>query len=378
MNRRIRNQSTVSFTLSFLDVLCCGLGSAILLLMVIKHGPVTDPIEDEHSVAPVDIDAFQEQISSSMELEKRLSLEVTQQLQEIKRETEASLSRSSDNDSQLQAFVDLVSQLQEQKEALEQTKTELTEVRAANNLDKGGEKRSTGKHLTGLKINNDRVLILLDASASMLSTSLVEIIRLRASSLAVQQQASKWRSARGAAMWIYEQIEDQGRFQLFTYNDSVFDIRSNQPTRSTPSSWVKKDDPSITATYIRSTLANRKALGPTDLKSALNAISFIRPSPSQVIVITDGLPTLPGTTALNRVRGCHRPNPNSTVLLTPHCRLGVMQNATTTFHRNTKNIRVDVILYPLEGDANAVLPYWKLADSTGGRLLSPLPGWPST
>ena len=46
--------------------------------------------------------------------------------------------------------------------------------------------------------------------------------------------------------------------------------------------------------------------------------------------------------------------------------------------RGLGGIRIDVVLYPLEGDSNAVHGYWVLATNFGGRLLTPVPGWPTS
>ena len=47
MAQRRNSTSVVSFGLSFLDVLCCGLGGAVLLLLILKRGPVDTDIPDE-------------------------------------------------------------------------------------------------------------------------------------------------------------------------------------------------------------------------------------------------------------------------------------------------------------------------------------------
>ena len=381
MNRRIRSQSAVSFTLSFLDVLCCGLGAATLLLLVLKHGPTPNPIKEEHSVVPIDIASIEQEIAIKTEEKTELEMIAQDQIVFMNQVTEDANSQNKASESERLKFVNLVGELQRQRAALKQAQATLADLEASSPEEveeEQAESPSVGTHLTGLKVSPDRVLILLDASASMLSTTLVEIIRLRASSLPEQQQAPKWRSARSAAMWIYDKIPENGNFQIFTYSDSVADLRGKTPSRGAPSNWIMKGDPTLTESAIEQTLANRKAFGPTDLETALRSIFLLKPTPHQVVLISDGLPTLPGTSALGRLRDCPRSSGSSTVLLSPQCRASVMRRAVNSVRRDVQKVRIDVILFPLEGDANAVLPYWQLADSTGGRLLSPVPGWPNS
>ncbi|MXW54386.1 MAG: hypothetical protein F4Z66_10515, partial [Gammaproteobacteria bacterium] len=51
MSKQIRRDDAVGFSLSFLDLLSCGLGAAILLLLVVKHGSTDVPINTEAYVA---------------------------------------------------------------------------------------------------------------------------------------------------------------------------------------------------------------------------------------------------------------------------------------------------------------------------------------
>ena len=380
MNRRVRNQSAVSFTLSFLDVLCCGLGAATLLLLILKHGPVPEPIKEDHGVVPIDIDSINELVAIRKEEKTELELIAAQHSAALDQVAETVEAQKSASRSQREKFVNLVSDLQEQREKLRQAEATLAQIKSSPvpEEEKSPVTQSVGTHLTGLKVGGDKVLVLLDSSASMLSTTLVEIIRLRASDLLTQQDAPKWKSARSAVLWVYDKLSDNARFQIFTYSDSVKDIRGKTLSNTIKPSWIKKGDPTLTEAEITRTLAGRPAFGPTDLKTVLQSIRLLEPVPSQVVIVTDGLPTLPGSTPLARLRGCPNVKSGGSVLLSPQCRKSVMDNATSAVSRQLQGTRIDIILYPLEGDANAVLPYWQFADSTGGRLLSPVPGWPQS
>ena len=226
-------------------------------------------------------------------------------------------------------------------------------------------------------VNGDRVVVLLDSSASMLSSTLVEIIRLRASSPPVQLRADKWVSARGAAKWVVDRLPDGASYQVLTYSDVVRDNQGNPVTGAQTAMWETKLE-TATKTHLNSLLDDLTPNGATDLKTALAVVAGIDPTPAQVILITDGYPTLPGNSSLNRLRGCSRAPHGQVPLISPQCRKSIFENALRVNRRDLRGIRIDVVLYPLEGDSNAVHGYWELATSYGGRLLTPVPGWPTS
>ena len=94
----------------------------------------------------------------------------------------------------------LLRELQQQRTELNSAQQALaTDVAERQRVAEDARQLASQQHLTGLMVNNERVVVLLDSSASMLSSNLVEIIRLRASNPQIQLQAQKWVSARGAA-----------------------------------------------------------------------------------------------------------------------------------------------------------------------------------
>ena len=103
----------------------------------------------------------------------------------------------------------------------------------------------------------------------------------------------------------------------------------------------------------------------------------MKPEPRQVVLITDGLPTLPGTSSLGRLRDCPSKKRGVTPIVSPVCRLSVYLNAIKVVEKDLVDVPFDVILLPLDGDSNAVYAYWLLSSLSGGRLISPAEGWPN-
>ena len=378
MSRTVKRQSVVAFGLSFLDVLCCGLGAAVLLLLVVKHGETVSEI-DAAGFLIEHITEIQELITTKTERKtelERVADETERQIIALSAQDEA---KSSVSRLQATRLSELLREVQQQRVALNNTRQTLA-AGAAEQQRKAEEARriASQQHLTGLMVNNDRVVVLLDASASMLSSSLVEIIRLRASNSQIQLSAEKWVSARGAAKWIIDRLPTGASYQVLTYGDAVHDSQGNPITGVLIPQWETKRDAASAQHHVDALLNDLVPRGPTDLKTVLSTAADIRPTPAQLILVTDGYPTLPGTTSLNRIRGCPRTQAGRVPLISPQCRKSIFDNALRVTRRDLRGIRIDVVLYPLEGDSNAVHGYWELAASHGGRLLTPVPGWPTS
>ena len=378
MSRTVKRQSVVSFGLSFLDVLCCGLGAAVLLLLVVKHG---------ETVAEIDAAGFL--IEHITEIQELIAIK-TEEKTELKRVADATqrqiISLTAQDDakssiSRLQAtrLANLLREVQQQRVALSNARQALANNAAEQQrAAEEAQQIASQQHLTGLIVNSDRVVVLLDSSASMLSSTLVEIIRLRVSSPQIQLRADKWVSARGAAKWVIDRLPNGASYQVLTYSDAVFDSHGKSITDAQPPKWETKQDASAAGAHLGSLLDDLTPKGATDLKTALAVVADIKPSPAQVILITDGYPTLPGKSSLNRLRNCTRVRSGQVPLISPQCRKSIFDNALRVTRRDLRGIRIDVVLYPLEGDSNAVHGYWELSNSFGGRLLTPVPGWPTS
>ncbi|MCY4657254.1 MAG: hypothetical protein OXC80_10635, partial [Gammaproteobacteria bacterium] len=217
---------TITFGLSFLDILSCGLGAATLLLLIVKHGPTTDPVEVLDFLSPR-IDEVQANLESLETTRDEREVELAVSKEEIQRQIRALSASSQLEADRITAMAQLMDQLGDARSELASSQARLQDAEEQQSLassrqdeEKTGDKGS----LIGLEVEKDRVLILLDSSASMLASTLVEIIRLRVSNDSFKRGASKWVTAREAAEWAYLKIDDGGSFQILTYSNSVRDL----------------------------------------------------------------------------------------------------------------------------------------------------------
>ena len=359
--------------LAFLDVLCCGLGSAVFLLLVIQYGPA--PVESQDvqvADAAARAEAELEQVGQQIaDLENSIrAVADTVQSRHAALQAVAGLS-----DVQKRQVADAMATLNADRQKLDAENAELDALRTRVPVPPTTPRQD----LTGLAIEQDRVAVFLDSSGSMLDSSLVEILRLRVSSDRLKRASGKWTTARNAASWVYDRIPDGGRYRLFHFAADMRDLSGILPLRRVV--WDKKANKVSAPAQresIERTLAALVPDGATDLKQVFEAAARLNPPPAQLVLITDGLPTLPGDTPLQRLRSCQRPRKNTTPLITAACRASIFNDAMAVAGRALPNTRVDIILLPLQGDANAAGLYWTLATSRGGRLLTPAEGWPQT
>jgi len=100
--------------------------------------------------------------------------------------------------------------------------------------------------------------------------------------------------------------------------------------------------------------------GPTSLHAAFGAARALEPTPDNIYLLVDGLPTM-GEIVPTRggVTGRERID---------HFNRAVRQLPV--------GVPVNVILFAMEGDPQAAPAYWVLALRTGGSMLAPSEDWP--
>ena len=370
-----RRPAMPGFGLSFLDVLCCGLGSAVLLLLIVKHGP-TDAAADDRAYLAAQTGGVLQRIADAEQRRDGLRRQLLSSQQALAARS-ASLDAAADQRrSGAARQAELLAQLQAERDSLQASAAELRSLQERGPPEPGPSPRSYEQQLTGLNIEQDLVAIFLDSSASMLHRSLVEIIRLRASNERLQRNARKWARAKGAAQWAFDQVPEGGRLQFFSYSSELRGLDGKRVVASNAIAWRSKGEKGADAQALQGLLTPMRPAGATDLKQVFAAAAKLSPRPKQLLLLTDGFPSLPGDTRLGRLKDCKTPKRGATAILSPSCRLSVFLDAVAVARKRLAKVRMDVILLPLEGDANAVQGYWLLSALSGGRLLAPAAGWP--
>ncbi len=339
----------------------CGFGAVALVFLIIKHD-VDTHIEAENQELQAEVNLLAEEINEGQQglVKTRNTLSALDQqfvqaqglatriIDDIQRtQGELELLTSSDSAD--------INKLQEELKRLEQDKQRL----AAENEKLGSDAlRYSGdgdrQYLTGLKLGGERILILLDSSASMLDSSIVNIIRRRNMSDNVKRSSIKWRRALSTVSWLSAQLPADAHYQIYDFNTDV-----SPAIADTRGQWLRVED---RATLEQGLLNLRKLIPQkgTNLENTFASISEFHSLPDNIFLITDGLPTQgKKKTTRNTVSGPER---------------------LKLFHRSLDQlpagIPVNVILAPMEGDPLAAAALWKLAQVTQGSFLSPSKDWP--
>ena len=364
MNKKRRGAFN-PMSLAFLDVMSCGFGAVVLIFLILDHqvsvqNEVGDPnLQAEARLLEEEILEGKDNLVRIRNTRDEVSLEVVdaqglatriqeeinsflQQLAALENTTVAS-------DESLERLRADIQSLEEELMRLQSSAIEQTGSDARAFVGEGDR-----QYLTGMFLGGNRVLILVDTSASMLDETLVNIIRTRNMSDQNKRAAQKWQRAVRSVEWISSQLPVASQYQIYGFNSGV-----TAALEGTDGNWLEVAD----RDQLNASVAGVKQMIPqngTNLARVFQAAAQLSPPPDNIYLITDGLPTLSTVSS------------NAT-LITPAKRLELFDDAVEYLPNRTP---VNIILLPLEGDPNASAAYWQLAQITRGSFLSPARDWP--
>jgi hypothetical protein len=357
MARKIRTVST--FSLSFLDIMSCGLGAAVLIFLLLKHtvdGPTPLPpqvmsevslLEEEIKEGELKLVRIRNTISDVSDesvTAQGLARKIEEDIEKLKSQLEEI---NPDAPIDVQGIKDKIASLEEKKKALEQT-----EVGGSKAYEFTGD--GERQYLTGLRLGGENVLILLDKSASMLDESIVNIIRRRNMGEAQKRLAPKWQRATSIAQWVIANLPLTSDFQILAFNDEVQPVIGDEINV-----WHEVSDRAALKQASEGVLDLIPENG-TNLDAVFQMAMDMQPRPDNIFLITDGLPTLGDK---GKTRGTVSGNE----------RLRLFNRALSKI---LPDIPVNTMLLPLEGDTYAAAAFWRLAIVTRGAFVTPARDWP--
>jgi len=355
------------FSLSFLDAMTCGFGAVILFYMVINANVrvraqnvtadlrgevdlVEEQILDEYN----DLVEVRNSLSETEEQSVRasgLSVRVLQELEKIRAELATYEDTTLAREEHLNRLKTDLKSLDEEARRLSAASPseEVPGDRLRAHIGDGDR-----QYLSGLKVGGQRILMLVDASASMLDETLVNIIRRRNLPDKTKLQAEKWQQAVSTVNWLTAQIPRSSRFQIYVFND-----RATSVVAGTDGEWLDGGDREVLESAIQALRQIVPARG-TNLYRAFESLDAMQPPPDNLILLVDGLPT-------------QGKSPSRRGTISGRQRLKLFRSALKQLQGR---MPINVILFPMEGDPQAASAYWKLAVASGGSFLSPPEDWP--
>ena len=346
-----------AFNLSFLDIMCCGFGATVLLVMLL-HGKTLQ--KREHRL---------EDLQSSVD---RLALSKEVAEEELKdaqaRHAELTQMRS-DFTAKIEAQIDEIEVLK-----MEQEKRQIEADRAMNAAqaresrvaglnakikrvrqridrlsDQDSGDRTIGldgdgrrQYLTGLKLGGDRTLILLDASASMLDETIINIVRRKNMNDELRRMSPKWQRVILSLQWLLANLPKDKSFQVYYFN-----TKASPAIPDTDGHWLDCSDKDTLSVALKH-IDKIAPIGGTSLHAAFGVIQSMEPLPDSVLLLTDGLPT----------QGQEKPSANK---VSAESRLVLFRSAVSGIQ---SSIPINTFLFPIEGDPAAAGAFWDLAIRT--------------
>lgn len=347
------------FNLAFLDVMACGLGAVILILILVKFNSNTDvPVEE--------LERLQQELAALQDE----SSELAQSLSEEEQETAA---KSATLEAIKQRIEQLKIQQQETSSALKDQIAVVADLdnaiaaiapQTADDLLKTPQTKEES-YLLGLKVEGKRIGILLDTSASMTEEALIDIIRRKVGTDSDKRQGKKWQRTLRIARWLLARLPESSHFSVVTFNNEASSLGKQAANKANDT-----DD-------LQAVLGDINRLTPTNgtnLENALKTIARDFPHMTDLYIVTDGLPTLVrSTSGFPQTRKC-KPIEGLQTTITGDCRMETFAHTLRT--NPLAGVRTNIILLPLEGDPIAPGAYWSWAERTKGTFIAPARTWP--
>jgi len=346
-------------------VMSCGFGAVVLIFLIINHGDERDKvINNDELLAELRLLDYQVQQG---EKDKFELIEILDDVNARIDESDESLATTTDTlDDEITDLDELKSsslaQLESLKELsadIESREEEVNRLAALKDANDGSQVRSfegegDRQYLTGLRVGGKNIVIAVDTSASMLDDSIVNVLRRRNMPLDRKRAAPKWQRAVRTVEWLAAQLPLDAEFQLYGFAEDTVSLVPEADL-----DWVPMHD----GQDLNSALEALKASAPVGGSSLVNLVLAMRelsPIPDNVYIITDGLPT----------QGESEPR---SATVSGRRRLDLFSEAV---NRLPRQIPINVVMFPMEGDPMASAAYWNIARVTGGAFISPSRDWP--
>ena len=228
----MRARSVTPIGLSFLDAMTCGLGAVILLFMIINAS-----VRDHSSQVTADlrgeVDRLEREVLEGhrMLVELRNSVRETDDERVLAQGLAMRLIESlkiirvelATYDASTIARREHINRLKADVKSLEEDAKRLSAATPSDETPGDKLRIHVGngdrQYLTGLKVGGERILFLVDASASMLGDDVVNVIRRRNLPNTEKIRAKKWQQAISTVDWLSTQIPRTSKFQIYTFSE---------------------------------------------------------------------------------------------------------------------------------------------------------------
>ncbi len=351
-----RRRTTEGLGLAFLDIMSCGLGAILLVFMLVKHNVENSVLESDLLKADLArLQAKEISLKQDLDRESGRKAKVEERIAALSKRIDAAKKSMSKTLERLSGQAGA-------KAAMEDTIKNIVIPNKPDVVILPG--RGEEEFLIGLKVEGPRIAILLDSSASMTDERLIDIIRRKNRSPLEKQAGPKWRRAKRTVQWLLARLPQSSQVSVYSFAERAMRLNRDPWVAAANENGIRK---------ILSRLETLVPSGATNLQAGLTLIEGS--GVTDLYLITDGLPTAGDSSyqSLNPFADCSALW-GSASRISGVCRLKLFVHTVNGVRLG--GARVNVIMLPIEGDANAAFAYWKWASRSKGLLISPAGGWP--
>ena len=362
----MKRRSANAFSLAFLDVMFCGFGAVILFFMIInantyeRREKINYTVSGEVTKIDVEVKDAEKYL---VELKNSIK-EIDDELVKTQGRTHEVIEKIKQNKVQLAR---LDKNTLAKLKSIEALKADLKSIEEENQrLEGGAQEQLEGdrlrkfagqgqrQYLTGLRMGGERILILVDSSASMLADKIINVLRFRNLPAEERVRAAKWQQTLFTVDWISTRIPASSKFQIYSFNESIAPTYEANGTQ-----WLDGGNGKHLNAAVKNLFNTAPEKG-TNLYKAFESIGKLSPPPDNIYLLTDGLPTK-GVSA----------NFGNTVSAKQR-----KKHYRKALEKLPGGVPVNIILFHMEGDPEASSEFWKLAQRTNGAFFSPSKDWP--
>lgn len=331
-------RSTASSALSFMDCICCAFGAVLLLFILTAKKHRQDQFEIQ-------------KISQSTLSELQTSLKNTQKKLDA---VELTLANTPTESVQFIDLKQLTAEKAHTEQAIQAAQAQLEALKQQaldTNSSTAEWKKVTPdpRYLADLQLAGPKIALILESSGSMLGEDVASILTQRQQS---PNNSNKWQRAKSIVRTLIASIPPKHQFALLSMQAKTTLIKAHADD-----AYIDSDNGEAVANILQM-LDKIEPQGGANLSSAMRALRQLSPSPTSVLLITDGLPTAPSTTKLK---------------LSESDRVQLFLAAAQL----CPDLTFNVLLLPFAGDPSAAGLYWQLCSQKKGLCLVPASDWPS-
>jgi hypothetical protein len=346
-----KRRETEVFSMAFLDCICCGFGSMILVFILTISQQNSLEVENVDEIQ-ARVRAAEQQVTMSREEADRILSQFLKTRVEIEAEeqnTKDTELKISDRQRELMLLLQDIGAMKDAKNVLLDDK-KLVPTEEKKNLPIP----NPGQYLTGVNLNGEYILFLVRMSGSMLDETPDDAFARLADPDFKKKQAPKWQRVIRSLKWMIATLGPETHFKVILFNDEVLPLLPNRADE-----WLASKDRAV----LREVVARLDDLVPkggANLEKAFAAVRFMPRLPDNLVLLTDSLPTLSDSIPTDGAVGQEQ-------------RIRFFEVAARL---RPSRVPVSTILFPFSGDPAAAWLYWRLAAQSNGALVSPAAEWP--